>query len=66
MLPNGRRIDTLRYGSGHWHGTLWQGKPLVDLERDYLHRETVRELGGARERLIERDVVTPKDTRRSS
>ncbi len=31
-LPNGRRIDTLRYGSGHWHGTLWQGQPLVDLK----------------------------------
>lgn len=46
-LPNGRRIDTLRYGSGHWHGVLWQGRPLVDLERDRLHREKCRMLGGA-------------------
>ena len=44
-LPNGRTVDTQRYGSGHWHGTLWQGKAVVDLERDQLHRETVRQLG---------------------
>lgn len=44
-LPNGRRIDTLRYGSGHWHGTLWQGASLVDVERDKLHRERTRRLG---------------------
>jgi RHS repeat-associated protein len=46
-LPNGRTIDTQRYGSGHWHGSLWQGNPLVDIERDHLHRETRRQLGGA-------------------
>lgn len=50
-LPNGRRIDTQRYGSGHWHGTLWQGKSLVNLERDPLHRETQREIGSGAERL---------------
>jgi YD repeat-containing protein len=44
-LPNGRTVDTQRYGSGHWHGTLWQGSTVVDLERDHLHRETVRQLG---------------------
>jgi len=44
-LPNGRRVDTLRYGSGHWHGTLWQERSLVDLERDHLHRETQRDIG---------------------
>jgi RHS repeat-associated protein len=59
-LPNGRRIDTLRYGSGHWHGTLWQGKTLVDLERDHLHRETVRELGSGTERLTERRSYDPQ------
>jgi RHS repeat-associated protein len=59
-LPNGRRVDTLRYGSGHWHGTLWQGKAIVDLERDHLHRETVRELGGACERLTERRSYDPQ------
>ncbi|MGF6118675.1 RHS repeat-associated protein [Janthinobacterium lividum] len=45
VLPNGRRIDTLRYGSGHWHGVLWQGKTVVDVERDKLHREKQRQLG---------------------
>jgi RHS repeat-associated protein len=44
-LPNGRTIDIQRYGSGHWHGTLWQGRTLVDLERDHLHREVTRQLG---------------------
>jgi RHS repeat-associated protein len=44
-LPNGRRVDTLRYGSGHWHSTLWQGKAIVDIERDKLHRERKRHLG---------------------
>jgi RHS repeat-associated protein len=44
-LPNGRTIDTQRYGSGHWHGTLWQGRTLVDLERDHLHREITRHWG---------------------
>ena len=44
-LPNGRKIGIQRYGSGHWIGTLWNGSPIADLERDDLHRETVRELG---------------------
>lgn len=44
-LPNGRRVDTLRYGSGHWHGTLWQGESIVDVERDGRHRERKRRIG---------------------
>ena len=47
VLPNGRRVDTLRYGSGHWHGVLWQGKAVVDVERDKLHREKQRQLGSS-------------------
>ena len=47
VLPNGRRIDTLRYGSGHWHGVLWQGQTVVDVERDSLHREKQRTLGNS-------------------
>ena len=47
ILPNGRRIDTLRYGSGHWHGVLWHGKAVVDVERDKLHRERQRQLGSS-------------------
>lgn len=50
-LPNGRRVDTLRYGSGHWHGTLWQGATVVDIARDRLHRETTRQLGDGAARL---------------
>lgn len=50
-LPNGQRIDTLRYGSGHWHSTLWQGQALVDVERDILHRERGRQLGLGQKRL---------------
>jgi RHS repeat-associated protein len=42
VLPNTRTIDWLRYGSGHVHGVLVDGQPLVDFERDRLHRETGR------------------------
>ena len=45
ILPNGRQVGTQRYGSGHWIGTLWNGIPIADLERDDLHREKVRQLG---------------------
>ena len=47
VLPNGRRIDTLRYGSGHWHGVMWHGRTIVDVERDSLHREKLRRLGNS-------------------
>lgn len=47
ILPNGRRVDILRYGSGHWHGVLWQGQTVVDVERDSLHREKQRTLGSS-------------------
>ncbi|NML35517.1 RHS repeat-associated core domain-containing protein, partial [Paraburkholderia antibiotica] len=42
VLPNTRTVDWLRYGSGHVHGVLLDGAPLVDFERDRLHRETGR------------------------
>ena len=45
ILPNGRKVTTQRYGSGHWIGTLWNGTPIVDIERDDLHREKTRQLG---------------------
>ncbi|CAG2159134.1 RHS repeat-associated core domain-containing protein [Cupriavidus numazuensis] len=41
-LPNTRTVDWLRYGSGHVHGVQLDGKPLLDFERDKLHRETGR------------------------
>ena len=47
VLPNGRRIDILRYGAGHWHGVLWHGSTVVDVERDSLHREKLRRLGSS-------------------
>lgn len=47
VLPNGRRIDILRYGAGHWHGMLWHGRTVVDVERDSLHREKLRRLGNS-------------------
>ncbi|WP_167375394.1 RHS repeat-associated core domain-containing protein [Burkholderia metallica] len=46
QLPNTRTIDWLRYGSGHLHGVLLDGRPLVDFERDALHRETRRQYPG--------------------
>ncbi|KAK46749.1 hypothetical protein BG58_09410 [Caballeronia jiangsuensis] len=42
ILPNTRTVDWLRYGSGHVHGVMLDGKPLVDFERDKLHREVKR------------------------
>lgn len=45
VLPNGRKVTTQRYGSGHWIGTLWNGSPIADIERDDLHREKTRQMG---------------------
>lgn len=59
-LPNGRVVDTLRYGPGHWHGTRWSGRTLADLERDALHRETSRQMGHAQERLTTHSDYDPQ------
>ncbi|AVS74954.1 sugar-binding protein, partial [Paracidovorax cattleyae] len=37
-------LQWLAYGSGHVHGLLLDGQPLVDWERDVLHREVGRTL----------------------
>ncbi|WP_244875488.1 DUF6531 domain-containing protein [Paracidovorax avenae] len=37
-------LQWLAYGSGHVHGLLLDGQPLVDWERDALHREVGRTL----------------------
>lgn len=55
-LPNGRVVQTQRYGPGHWHGVLWQGRPLADVDRDALHRETRRSLGGLRRGGMRREL----------
>ena len=75
QLPNTRTIDWLRYGSGHLHGVLLDGQPLVDFERDALHRETHRQyrhfeqrreydpLGRLKRMIVRHDVqrTLPKD-----
>ncbi|WP_167758617.1 RHS repeat-associated core domain-containing protein [Zemynaea arenosa] len=44
-LPTGQSIDVLTYGSGHWHAVHWCGAPVVNVERDVLHRERLRHVG---------------------
>ncbi|WP_407971109.1 RHS repeat-associated core domain-containing protein [Burkholderia pyrrocinia] len=44
VRPDGHSIDWLIYGSGHVHGMLLDGEERVQIERDDLHRETVRML----------------------
>ena len=45
-LPDGQRIDTLFYGSGHAHQIQANGHTIADIERDALHREVRRSQGG--------------------
>lgn len=44
VRPDGHTIDWLMYGSGHVHGMLLDGEERMQIERDDLHRETVRML----------------------
>ncbi|PHV05703.1 hypothetical protein CSQ96_19955 [Janthinobacterium sp. BJB412] len=60
VLPNGRQVDTLRYGAGHWHGVLWQGSSVVDVVRDRLHREKRRKLGTGKQRMDGRRGYDPQ------
>ncbi|MEJ2407490.1 MAG: RHS repeat-associated core domain-containing protein, partial [Candidatus Thiodiazotropha sp.] len=59
-LPNGRSINTLRYGPGHWHGTRWSGRTIADLERDALHRETSRQMGSGPQPLTTHSDYDPQ------
>ena len=45
ILPDGRHIDYLYYGSGHLHQISLDGKVITDIERDKLHREIQRTQG---------------------
>ena len=45
ILPDGRQIDYLYYGSGHLHQISLDGKVITDIERDKLHREIQRTQG---------------------
>lgn len=44
-LPQGQRIDTLTYGSGHVHQIRMGDRVISDFERDDLHREILRTQG---------------------
>ncbi|WP_230684593.1 RHS repeat-associated core domain-containing protein [Burkholderia cepacia] len=44
VRPDGHVVDWLMYGSGHVHGMLLDGEERLQIERDDLHRETVRML----------------------
>ena len=45
ILPDGRHIDYLYYGSGHLHQISLDGEVVTDIERDKLHREIQRTQG---------------------
>ena len=45
ILPDGRHIDYLYYGSGHLHHISLDGEVITDIERDKLHREIQRTQG---------------------
>ncbi|TDR34785.1 RHS repeat-associated protein [Tahibacter aquaticus] len=44
-LPDGRRLESKVYGSGHVHRIELDGEIVSEFERDRLHRETVRSQG---------------------
>ncbi|MHC6223438.1 RHS repeat-associated core domain-containing protein [Pseudomonas sp. X10] len=46
LLPDGRILNHLYYGSGHLHQINLDGKVISDFERDRLHREVLRTQGG--------------------
>ena len=45
VLPNGRQINCLYYGSGHLHQISLDDEVITDIERDKLHREIYRTQG---------------------
>ena len=45
VLPDGRQINHLYYGSGHLHQINLDGETISDIERDKLHREIERTQG---------------------
>ncbi|WP_241026402.1 RHS repeat-associated core domain-containing protein [Burkholderia sp. Se-20378] len=56
VRPDGHVIDWLLYGSGHLHGMLLDGEERVQIERDDLHRETVRTLSS---KVVQRTAYSP-------
>ncbi|MBP6563160.1 MAG: DUF4150 domain-containing protein [Neisseriaceae bacterium] len=45
ILPDGRQLNYLHYGSGHVHQINLDGELISDIERDDLHREVQRSQG---------------------
>ena len=45
VLPDGRQINCLYYGSGHLHQISLDDEVITDIERDQLHREIFRTQG---------------------
>ncbi|RON08075.1 type IV secretion protein Rhs [Pseudomonas brassicacearum] len=45
LLPDGRWLNRLHYGSGHLHQINLDGQVISDFERDRLHREVLRTQG---------------------
>ncbi|OQR34104.1 type IV secretion protein Rhs [Pseudomonas sp. Bc-h] len=45
LLPDGRWLNRLYYGSGHLHQINLDGQVISDFERDRLHREVLRSQG---------------------
>ncbi|MEC4723900.1 hypothetical protein RY831_32900, partial [Noviherbaspirillum sp. CPCC 100848] len=45
VLPDGRKLNHLFYGSGHLHQVNLDGEVICDIERDALHREVGRTQG---------------------
>ena len=45
VLPDGRQINYLYYGSGHLHQVSLDDEVITDIERDKLHREIYRTQG---------------------
>ena len=45
VLPDGRQINCLYYGSGHLHQISLDDEVVTDIERDKLHREIYRTQG---------------------
>ena len=56
VLPDGRRLESHVYGSGHVDRISLDGETISSFERDRLHRETVRTQGALRS-YYERDAL---------
>ncbi len=45
VRPDGHTVQWLRYGAGHVHGLLLDGREVLGIERDELHQEIERSQG---------------------